>query len=102
MAGFIDIAIPKGMSNKELAKTFAAYRLGSRAFRIDPDTEENPYGPYPMKNGSDLDWQLDDSNDFWLHIKEAGHATIVCRYSYQEERLRTMAELFNLTFFDRG
>lgn len=90
--------VPKGMSNEHLAYTFSAYLLGTLAF--DSKTRERPlYGPY-RKDPSDDNWQLDNSNDYWLHIED-GKGKLVSRYD-RVDVLEAMLALFKLRFPQRA
>lgn len=74
----ISFKIPQGMTNEQLAQTFAAYLLGFRAF----GDQDGRCGPRRKRPDSDAGWQLDWFNDYCLHV--AGRkATITCRYRRQ-------------------
>ncbi len=82
-----------GMTNETVAKIFAAYLLGSRAF--DPLSQVLSNGPF-QKEGSEDRWILDSTNDYWLHF-ENGRARLVARYSTSgDEVCRTMLQLYQL------
>lgn len=86
----IKFAVPRSITNEQLAQTFAAYLLGSLMFHND----EGQHGPFKKEPPSDADWQLDSSNDYWLHIV-GQEATIVCRYSAQTPIIKAAVALFN-------
>ena len=59
-------------------------------------TKDFRHGPYQKKPGNDESWQLDDTNDYWLHF-ENGRARLVARYSTSgDEVCRTMLQLYQL------
>lgn len=87
-----------GISNEDVAMIFAAYLLGHLAFvsRIGT-TKEFRHGPFRKEPNSDENWQLDDSNDYWLHFKD-GKARLIARYYSGLEICRVMLQLFKLRF----
>ena len=83
--------IPKGMERRIVAETFAAYLIGSLAFT----NRDRFHGPMEKDKGDDSSWQLDGSNDYWLHI-EGDKARINCRNpKTQVLVVKVMVELFN-------
>lgn len=90
--------IPKGMALDIVAQTFAAYLQGAEALTNSLTPEGTyRYGPY-LKQDSTTDWQLDDTNNFFLHGLEDGRAWINCRYPGQQPIAAAMIVLFNLRF----
>jgi len=81
------------MTALQLAQTFAAYLLGSLA----ADNRDGQYGPYKMRADSDEGWQLDSSNDYWLHIT-GPQADLTCRYDSQEAVIKAAVALFTAKF----
>lgn len=77
---------PKGMDQKQIAETFAAYLLGARAHHVQG------HGPF---NESEGRWQLDASNDYFLQAED-GRCVLSCRYDYQAPIIHAMAALFRL------
>ncbi len=97
--------IPSGMSHEEVADTFAAYRLGPRAFISLKATvlphDPRPHGPY-RNPGDDMSWQLDDSNLFWLFFKGADVAQLGCPIEGYLEEYELMVRLFELQYPEQG
>ncbi len=95
-----DFDVPHGMKPDVMAKTFAAYLQGSLAFenRTD-DRGELRSGPYKQDKTSEDSWQLDTSNDFWLHIN-GDKARIHHRYPRQKAVAEAAVALFVARFFD--
>ncbi len=96
----LTFTIPRGMEPFDVAKTFAAYLLGSTAFdRPHSEREEDRFfhGPYRKKEGSDKEWQLDHTNNYWLHI-EGNWGTITWRYPDNERVIRAAIALFEAHF----
>ncbi len=88
----ITIDLPKHFQVRDVAETFAAMLLGSRAF----NNVSREYGPYE-ENGK---WQLDGSNDYILR-EDNGKLLLSCRYDSQAEILNAMAVLFNARYVKR-
>ena len=86
----LSFEIPRGMKPLEVAQTFTAYLLGAIAFK----NLDGSKGPYQMAKGGDASWQLDPTNDYWLHLSASG-GSIVCRCQYQEVVIQAMIALFN-------
>src|SRR3990167_1970270 len=98
----IEVRIPDGMTQAEVADTFNAYLRGHEALRdrVGRPTER-PFGPYP-DSGEVGRWQLDTSNDFWLRFNEDGtKGTISCRYDFQPKIVQAMVELFESRYVRR-
>ena len=90
--------VPSGWNSLMLAKAFAAYLQGGLAFDNRPSVS-GPYGQGPFKKYEDRDsWQLDTSNDFWLHI-EGDRALLRCRYQHQAPVIAAMVALFKVRYF---
>ena len=90
--------IPKWMTPEEVATTFAAYLLGPRACenrRLPDGTWQ--LGPY-RKLDDDGRWQLDQGNDFFLHIGEGGAAWLDRRYDSGEAICQAMIAVFKAQF----
>ena len=94
--------LPRGMTRVQVAQTFTAYLIGPLTFdnRVNNDGEF-ARGPY-MKDRNlknDADWQLDGTNNFFLHFKE-DHAILSFRYDSpsQERTARILVALFTLRF----
>jgi hypothetical protein len=94
----VSFAMPKGMDAESVALYMAAYLLGAAAFsamrRPDGSTGERPCVD------SKGNWMLDDSNDYWMRVKD-GTCKMTCRYGGQWEILRAMRRLFLLRNGDR-
>jgi hypothetical protein len=91
--------VPRGFSRQDIAEMLNAYLLGSKAFenqRRDRDGDR-AHGPYPQNKGRDDHWQLDGSNDYWLHFEESGKAWLNHRYLSQRPRAEAVMNLFVLT-----
>lgn len=92
--------IPRGMKPFDVAKTFAAYLLGSNAFdKPLSDKEEDRFfhGPYRKKKGDDKSWQLYHTNNYWLRI-DGDTGAIMWRYPDNEKVVRAAIALFNAHF----
>ncbi len=85
-----------------LAETFHAYLRGSLAFdRPADDTERHKDGPFRKQEGSDLHWQLDTTNNFWLHIDPSLQtAQLHTRYGdgWDGRAVHIMAALFEARY----
>ncbi|HWP61278.1 MAG TPA: hypothetical protein VN495_01615 [Candidatus Paceibacterota bacterium] len=91
--------IPRGMTHEVLARTFSAYLQGALAFENSlDDSGQLRKGPY-KKEGRDTDWQLDDTNDFWLYIRD-DKAILICRYARQERIAAAAIALFKARFLE--
>lgn len=90
----LEFDIPKGMTNEIVARTFTAYLLGSVAFEglVSPSGELTR-GPYKKRPESDDHWQLDQTNDFFLHIYGT-QGVIACRYPSQKPVIEAAVALF--------
>jgi hypothetical protein len=105
------IVIPRAETPEEIARmrelvanTLAAYLLGARAFAVKKgDGTGCIWGPFRKEKDSDLRWQLDDSNDYWLHFtdEDLGEARIVWRYDGQEADANAIIAVYNLRFRSR-
>ncbi|KND51705.1 MAG: hypothetical protein ABA06_00395 [Parcubacteria bacterium C7867-001] len=92
--------VPEGMTSELVACTFAAYLLGSL---FNSNWQRSVYGPFrkDYREGTDYErWQLDNTNDYWLHI-EGNKAKLVSRYDRQDV-LEAMLTLFKLRFPQRA
>ena len=88
--------IPLGMAWVDIAKAFAAYIQGPLAFENGKDANgQFRWGPYQKE--TDADWQLDASNDFFLHFRE-NNGTLNYRYPGQEPVARAAVALFEARF----
>ncbi len=96
----VRFGIPPHMKKVDVAKTFAAYLMGPLAFENSSDEmSQLRNGPFRKDPTSDSHWQLDDTNDFWLHIEDDGeHATIWCRYPGQGPIIEAAVKLFKARF----
>jgi hypothetical protein len=88
-----------GMDRESIAKTFNAYLCGSLVADnyLQGGDGQLRYRP-SQKQGSDADWQLDESNDYFLHFREDGSAELSCRYPPQEQTLQAMKLLFEARY----
>lgn len=89
--------VPQRMSRERVAMTFTAYLIGAQTF----ENQKNQlghyvYGPYNNQAPRDDFWQLDHTNDFFLHFLEDGTAMLRCRYEREAEVVRLAVELFKL------
>lgn len=79
------INIPHYMDGEQAARELHAYLRGAG----------ESGGPHFDKHTkSEARWQLDDSNDYWLHVDEDGARLT---YRYNERRAQAVAALFNET-----
>jgi hypothetical protein len=85
----ITFEIPAEMKPAEVAKTFAAYLLGSQAFR----NADLAHGPFRQHEGSDESWQLDGTNDYFLHI-DGNKGMLRDRYTREDRTIHAMVMLF--------
>lgn len=93
----VEFGVPKGMSNSSVAHAFAAYLQGPSAFEnLCSRDGELSGGPY-RKNDSDLDWQLDRTNDFWLHL-HGQTGELHCRYDGGLPVIQAAVALFNARY----
>lgn len=87
-------SIPHGMTREQVARTFAAYLLGSLVYEESGAKKgAASKGPYRKEGSSNDRWQLDWSNDYWLHC-DGDAAYLACRYASQEKMMRLMVDLF--------
>jgi len=89
----IDFVVPAGMTPKQLAQKFTAFLREIRGDYADGN-RDGAYGPFQMRANSDESWQLDETNDYWLHILDAGHAMLRCRYPRQSSVIEKAMALF--------
>ncbi len=76
----------------EIAKTFAAYVMGSIAH--DNDRALN-LGPYRKVDGDDGRWQLDGANNYWLYIdRDTGRVDVTYRYTSDLPIVEAMIALY--------
>ncbi len=99
----IDFVVPEGMNGEDVARCFNAYLLGPIVFDNrrqgrGPDRYVWSMGPYKNVFGAGNSWQLDPTNDFWLHFTEDGTTFVTCRYPADAEKLLVMVKLFKLSF----
>jgi|GEM_PF-2388541 len=99
---YLEFEVPDEMQREAIAKTFAAYLLGSQTFdgvrTRDEGVTEYCYGPYRKDEASDAHWQLDHSNNFFLHFDDDTSARIGCRYDWQQPVVQAMLALFQLRY----
>lgn len=96
----LEFDVPQGMKPEDVANVFTAYLLGPLAFENSRFGDGQPYGPYRKHQKSDADWQLDQTNDYWLHVR-GDKARINCRYPSQEPVAAAMIVLFKLRYVRR-
>jgi hypothetical protein len=89
MATQIEVEFPAAMKPKVVAKTFAAYLLGSNAF--GPARGVFAHAAIPNC------WKIDGNSRFWLQI-EGARATVYCCHSDQGPVLEAMVALFKLRY----
>jgi hypothetical protein len=78
----------------EIAKTFAAYVMGSVAHDNDRMLSLGP----SRKEGSDSTWNLDHTNNYWLHIdRDTGRVDVTCRYDSDLPVIEAMIALYKVT-----
>lgn len=99
MVAFVYFDIPAGMNPADVAKTFAAYSLGSRAFENTVNnSSEYRYGPRRKEHVADA-WHIDgELNDIWFHFLDGNRGTLHCRYPAQEPVIEAMVNLFKAQF----
>lgn len=92
--------IPNGMNPQDIAKTFNAYLLGHLIFQGSHDETNQFYcGPFKKERHGEISWQLDISNDYWMHIFPSGNrAAISCRHTKQVPILKIAVQLFNACY----
>lgn len=100
MPASVQIKIPRDMKPDTVAETFTAYLIGSLVFDRGPHARRDSDGPFQQTAGDGLNWQLDGSNDFWLHIDESGEtAKLNCRYDgWGTIIVESMANLFEARY----
>jgi len=86
--------IPDGMSMTVVADNMSAYLLGAEALK----NADRSMGPFRKHEGDDAHWQLDGTNNYWLHIDEPRKGMLTCRYGSQLEIITAMATLFTLRY----
>jgi hypothetical protein len=98
-----EVPFSHGEMREELvAQAFAAYLMGPRAFDNRESSEgEFRNGPHHPVDGR-LSWQLDNSNDFWLHFEPNGRARLDHRYDSGRDVCLAMIRLFNLQYPPKG
>jgi hypothetical protein len=99
MSAKIDFEMPRGMTPTDVATVFNIYLLGLLALenKRRRNNKRINYGPFKKDKKSDLDWQLDVTNDYFLHVK-GSTATLACRYDVQEPVIWMMFMLFRLRY----
>lgn len=85
--------IPAGMTPQELAQTFTGLLRELRGESADGN-RDGAHGPFQMRAGSDKSWQLDGTNDYWLHILDRGKANLRCRYPREEAIIKEAMRIF--------
>jgi hypothetical protein len=100
----IVIAIPRDeeryMRAQTVADTLAAYLQGGLALRPRNAEETRALGPY-RKPGKEFSWQLDASNNYFLHFNPISfEAVFTARYDSEQARktMQSMAELFTVRY----
>lgn len=100
----IDFDIPRGMAPKDVATVFNTYLqdhpiLHKPIQRPHPQSDKFFYGPFEKTQHDETCWQLDCSNDYWLHIFLPGtRAALSCRYPAQVPTIEAMIKLFNESY----
>src|SRR6185437_14150017 len=87
----VDVSPPKNMDITNVAAVFSAYLLGDRA------ASWANRAPFWIEAGHK--WQLDTSNDFWLHVRD-DEVSLTCRYPGYTPILEAMKVLFMLRYGD--
>lgn len=100
MAQTIDFDVPKGMNPQDVAKAFNAYIQGHLTFQGSRGQTDKFYsGPFDKERHGEINWQLDITGDYWLHIFPGGtRATISCRHPKQVAILKAMVQLFSACY----
>lgn len=95
MAKQIEIRVPRYMAVEDAANELNAYLLGARGRR----NHDGSLGPFLDRHThGESKWQLDDSNDYWLHFDAEGYVRLTYRYSY--EKATALAALFHAMHAD--
>lgn len=89
----ITFDVPQGMTAEQLAQRFTALLRQIRGEQADGN-RDSAHGPFRMRANSDESWQLDGTNDYWLHIHEEGKANLRCRYTREEATIKEAMRLF--------
>lgn len=90
----ITFDVPQGMTAEQLAQKFTAILRQIRGERADVN-RDGAYGPFRKRENSDESWQLDGTNNYWLHIHEGGKANLRCRYTVDEATIKEAVRLFS-------
>lgn len=94
MSTLVVFDVPRGIETEFVARTLNAYLVGGR---LHKNEQQGRLGPYTMNDDPNC-WQLEDMNDYWLHIKN-GQARVSCRYfGRQEQVLELIVQLFKLQY----
>ena len=95
MSNEAKFSVPKRMSREDVAKTFTAYLIGARMFEnVRNQDGHYVHGPWNNHAPQDDFWQLDGTNDFFLHFLKDGTAMMSARYERDAEVVRLSVELF--------
>ncbi len=99
MARTIEFELKEEWESEILAETFSAYLQGARVCNNRRD--ENGVwrqGPYRKVEGDNDRWQLDETNDYFLHIS-GNKVRIDCRYNGAGEKvIEAMVALFQARY----
>jgi len=99
MSQTAEFNIPNGMSPERVARAFSAYLQGHTIFEGSRKESGTFYGgPFKKERRNETSWQLDISNDYWLHIFGTNRAAISCRYPSQVPILEAVVHLFNACY----
>ena len=82
------------MTAEQLAQIFTGFLRQIRG-ELAERNRDGAHGPFKMRENSEESWQLDGTNDYWLHIYGDGTANLRCRYSREESIIKNAMELFS-------
>jgi hypothetical protein len=92
MSGRINIRVPHYMNAEGAALELNAYLLGALSRR----NGDGSSGPFRDKHSrSDIKWQLDGNNDYWLHSDDEAGANAFLSYRYSQKKAEAVAALFH-------
>lgn len=91
MSGRIEIQVPHYMVARDVAEQLNAYLLGAR----NRQNADGRFGPYVQHAHGERKWQLDESNDYWLHAEDDAGKGAFLAYRYSGEKAGALARLFH-------
>lgn len=98
----VEIVMPRDMTPAQVAEVLNVYLIGGLVYENRKDDNgQRIHGPFKKHSDSELHWQLDPMNDFWMHV-EGETAWLNCRWGDHEPTLQALAALFDRQYVPRN